>query len=134
VVRHAFGGLARPWRLSPKPEIRPRQHQRDPPAEQEDRGRREATCREGPGVGTTLSSLQGIGFVVAAKILGEVGDPARVRSKSAFAMLTGTAPIEASSGDQAAPAQPRGQPTAQLRPAHDGPGALVRNARVVPGL
>jgi transposase len=48
--------------------------------------------------GTTLTAFQGIGFVVAAKILGEVGDPSRVRSKSAFAMLTGTAPIEASSG------------------------------------
>lgn len=30
--------------------------------------------------------------------LAEVGDPARIRSKGAFAMLTGTAPIEASSG------------------------------------
>ena len=48
--------------------------------------------------GTTLTSLHGIGFVIAAKILGEVGDPARIRSKGAFAMLTGTAPIEASSG------------------------------------
>jgi transposase len=48
--------------------------------------------------GTTLTALQGIGFVIAAKILGEVGDPARIRSKGAFAMLTGTAPLEASSG------------------------------------
>ena len=48
--------------------------------------------------GTNLTALQGISFVLAAKILGEVGDPARIRSKGAFAMLTGTAPIEASSG------------------------------------
>jgi transposase len=48
--------------------------------------------------GTSLTALEGIGFVNAAKILGEVGDPARIRSKGAFAMLTGTAPIEASSG------------------------------------
>ena len=48
--------------------------------------------------GTTLTALPGIGFVIAAKILGEVGDPARIRSKGAFAMLTGTAPLEASSG------------------------------------
>ncbi|MGH2703482.1 MAG: IS110 family transposase [Actinomycetota bacterium] len=48
--------------------------------------------------GTRLTQLRGIGFLVAAKILGEVGDPARLRSKSSFAMLTGTAPIEASSG------------------------------------
>jgi transposase len=48
--------------------------------------------------GTTLTALKGIGFVLAAKILGEVGDPARIRSKGSFAMLTGTAPLEASSG------------------------------------
>lgn len=48
--------------------------------------------------GTTLTELPGIRFVIAAKILGEVGDPARIRSKGAFAMLTGTAPLEASSG------------------------------------
>lgn len=48
--------------------------------------------------GTTLTQLRGIGFIVAAKILGEVGDLSRVRSKGSFAMLTGTAPVEASSG------------------------------------
>jgi transposase len=48
--------------------------------------------------GTSLTRLRGIGFIVAAKILGEVGDTSRLRSKGSFAMLTGTAPIEASSG------------------------------------
>ena len=48
--------------------------------------------------GTTLTQLRGIRFIVAAKILGEVGDPSRLRSKGSFAMLTGTAPLEASSG------------------------------------
>jgi transposase len=47
---------------------------------------------------STLTELVGIGPVLAAKILGEVGDPARLRSKAAFAMWTGTAPLEASSG------------------------------------
>jgi transposase len=47
---------------------------------------------------TTLTALKGIGFVVAAKILGEVGDPTRIRSEGAFAMLSGTAPLQASSG------------------------------------
>jgi transposase len=47
---------------------------------------------------TTLTQLCGVGFIVAAKILGEVGDPSRIRSKGSFAMLTGTAPIQASSG------------------------------------
>lgn len=48
--------------------------------------------------GTTLTQLRGVGFIVAAKILGEVGDLSRLRSKGSFAMLTGTAPLQASSG------------------------------------
>jgi transposase len=48
--------------------------------------------------GTTLTKLKGIGFVLAAKILGEVGDIARIRSEAAFAMFNGTAPLQASSG------------------------------------
>jgi transposase len=48
--------------------------------------------------GTTLTELKGIGWVVAAKILGEIGDTTRIRSEGAFAMLSGTAPLEASSG------------------------------------
>lgn len=48
--------------------------------------------------GTTLTQLTGIGFVLAAKILGEAGDVTRFRSKASFAMFTGTAPLEASSG------------------------------------
>jgi transposase len=48
--------------------------------------------------GTTLTELRGIGFIIAAKIMGEVGDLSRLRSKGSFAMLTGTAPLEASSG------------------------------------
>jgi transposase len=47
---------------------------------------------------TTLTELRGIGFIIAAKIIGEVGDLSRLRSKGAFAMFTGTAPLEASSG------------------------------------
>jgi transposase len=48
--------------------------------------------------GTTLTQLRGIGFIIAAKILGEVGEASRLRSQGSFAMLTGTAPVEASSG------------------------------------
>lgn len=48
--------------------------------------------------GTSLTQLRGIRFIVAAKILGEIGDPARLRSKGSFAMMSGTAPVEASSG------------------------------------
>ncbi len=45
-----------------------------------------------------MIELRGIRFIVAAKILGEIGDVGRLRSKGSFAMLTGTAPLEASSG------------------------------------
>ena len=48
--------------------------------------------------GTSLTEIPGVGPFIAAKILGEVGDPSRVRSKAAFAVLTGTAPLSASSG------------------------------------
>lgn len=48
--------------------------------------------------GTSLTDIPGVGPFIAAKILGEVGDPSRVRSKAAFAVLSGTAPLSASSG------------------------------------
>ena len=50
--------------------------------------------------GTSLLDLYGIGPVGAARILGDVGDIARFRSKAHFASWTGTAPIDASSGQQ----------------------------------
>lgn len=49
--------------------------------------------------GTTLTQLFGVGAVTAARILGEVGDVARFATRNHFATYTGTAPIEASSGD-----------------------------------
>lgn len=48
--------------------------------------------------GTTLTEVPGIGPLIAAKILGEVGDLNRIRSQAAFAMMAGTAPLLASSG------------------------------------
>ena len=50
--------------------------------------------------GTALTGLFGIGSVGAARILGDVGQVARFPTKAHFASWTGTAPIEASSGDQ----------------------------------
>jgi transposase len=50
--------------------------------------------------GSGLPDLYGIGPVGAARILGDVGDIARFRSKAHFASWTGTAPIDASSGQQ----------------------------------
>ncbi len=45
-----------------------------------------------------LRTLPGAGPLVAAKLIGEVGDISRFRSADAFAMLAGVAPIPASSG------------------------------------
>ena len=49
--------------------------------------------------GSTLPEIQGVGPILAAKIIGHAGDVTRFESKSHFASYTGTAPIEASSGD-----------------------------------
>lgn len=49
--------------------------------------------------GTTLTSMRGVSHVLAAKILGHVGDISRFASADHLASYAGTAPIEASSGD-----------------------------------
>jgi transposase len=50
--------------------------------------------------GTGLTGLFGVGPVIAGRILAEVGDVARFATKDAFASYNGTAPIDASSGEQ----------------------------------
>jgi len=50
--------------------------------------------------GTSLLDLYGIGPVGAARVLGDVGNIARFQTKAHFASWTGTAPIDASSGQQ----------------------------------
>jgi transposase len=50
--------------------------------------------------GTTLMDLHGIGPSGAARLLVEVGDITRFPNRSHFASWNGTAPIDASSGDQ----------------------------------
>jgi len=49
--------------------------------------------------GTTLTQLRGIGPSGAARLLVEVGDITRFPTRAHFASWTGTAPIDASSGD-----------------------------------
>jgi transposase len=49
-------------------------------------------------LGTGLVDLVGVGELIAARILGEVGDVERIPSRHHFASLNGTAPIPASSG------------------------------------
>ena len=48
--------------------------------------------------GTTLTSLFGVGPVVAATVIGEVRDVSRFADRNNFAAYNGTAPIEVSSG------------------------------------
>ena len=49
--------------------------------------------------GTTLTEVYGVGPVLAAKLVGHAGDIARFPDRDHFASYTGTAPVEASSGD-----------------------------------
>ena len=50
--------------------------------------------------GTTLTDICGIGEIGAATILSIVDDPTRFPDRGHFAAFNGTAPLEASSGDQ----------------------------------
>ena len=50
--------------------------------------------------GSSLMDLHGVGPVVAARILADVGDVARFADRNRFASWTGTAPLDASSGEQ----------------------------------
>ena len=47
-----------------------------------------------------LMDIHGVGPVVAARILADVGDVARFTDRNRFASWTGTAPLDASSGEQ----------------------------------
>jgi transposase len=49
--------------------------------------------------GTTLTEIFGVGPILAATIIGAVGDVARFPTKAHFASYAGTAPLEASSGE-----------------------------------
>jgi transposase len=49
--------------------------------------------------GTTLTQIFGVGPILAATILGTVGDVGRFPTKAHFASYSGTAPVEASSGE-----------------------------------
>jgi transposase len=51
--------------------------------------------------GSTLTTVDGIGPVLASRILGRTRRPSRFATGSQFASYTGTAPIEVSSGERA---------------------------------
>ncbi len=50
--------------------------------------------------GSTLMDIYGVGPAGAARILADVGDVARFTDRNRFASWTGTAPLDASSGEQ----------------------------------
>ena len=50
--------------------------------------------------GTALTEIFGVGSILAARIIGTVGDVGRFPSKAHFASYSGTAPLEASSGEK----------------------------------
>src|SRR5215213_9623210 len=49
--------------------------------------------------GTALTEIYGVGPILAARIVGTVGNVARFPTKARFASYCGTAPVEASSGE-----------------------------------
>jgi transposase len=49
--------------------------------------------------GTVLVEIFGVGPILAAKIIGAVGNVARFPNRAHFASYSGTAPVEASSGE-----------------------------------
>jgi transposase len=66
---------------------------------------RETRAKPGTAVrasGTSLTSLFGVGPVIAATIIGEVRDVTRFKNRDRFASCNGTAPIEVSSGGRKA--------------------------------
>ncbi|MCM4078311.1 IS110 family transposase [Paractinoplanes hotanensis] len=49
---------------------------------------------------STITDMRGVGHLIAAKILGHVGDVSRFPTADHFASYTGTSPLEASSGER----------------------------------
>lgn len=49
-------------------------------------------------LGSGLPQLVGLGYLTAARIIGEVGDINRIKTRDRFARINGTAPVPASSG------------------------------------
>ncbi len=90
--------------------------------------------------GSTLMDIHGIGPAGAARILADVGDVARFADRNRFASWTGTAPLDASSGEQirhrlSRAGQPADEPRHPRRrdraaaPRHRGPRLLPTQAR-----
>ena len=71
--------------------------------------------------GSTLMDLYGVGPAGAARVLADVGDVARFADRNRFASWTGTAPLDASSGEQTRHRLVTcGEPADEPRPARRG--------------
>lgn len=86
--------------------------------------------------GSHLMDLHGVGPVVAARILADAGDVARFADRNRFASWSGTAPLDASSGEQtrhrlSRAGGPPGQPHDPHR-SHQPDPARHRRPRVPP--
>ena len=73
---------------------------------------------------TTLTDIHGIGPVIAAIILGRVGDIRRFATAGHFARHNGTAPIEASSGPETLQLNHAIHMAAVTQVGHDSPGRV----------
>jgi transposase len=91
---------------------------------------------------TTLLEIHGVGPIVAAIILGQVGDARRFPTRDRFAAYNGTAPIEASSGPRVRHRRnPRGNRQlnhalhliAVTQIAHDTPGRRYLDRKLAEG-
>ena len=80
--------------------------------------------------GTTLTGLHGIGPSGAARLLVEVGDITRFSDKAHFASWTGTAPVDASSGDHVRHRLSRGGNRQINRVLHIMEGSIPRGGSV----
>ncbi|WP_205752343.1 IS110 family transposase [Cryptosporangium phraense] len=80
--------------------------------------------------GTSLMDLRGIGPSGAARLLVEVGDITRFPNKAHFGSWTGTAPIDASSGDQVRHRLSRGGNRQINRVLHIMATVQLRNATI----
>lgn len=70
--------------------------------------------------GTRLREIDGVGPVLAARLLGRTGSPGRFVSAAAYANYTGTAPVQIASADSCQHrAVPLRRPAAELRDLHD---------------
>jgi transposase len=70
--------------------------------------------------GSTLTEVFGTGPILAAKIMGTVGSVVRFPTKAHFASYSGTAPVEASSGEMVRHKLSLATDTSRQRPAHGG--------------